>query len=219
MGIHLEDSLYAATYDAFKANLYNKVVHNRAISDKRYPEGANRDKFLFIGGLTQLHEGNIQACLDDMQQMVEKYPNSRLSEMAGMILNGVKAGRQLKGGTFDLSNVWSRRNAVLNDDAKVVHNRAISDKRYPEGANRDKFLFIGGLTQLHEGNIQACLDDMQQMVEKYPNSRLSEMAGMILNGVKAGRQLKGGTFDLLSRPAESELSGEPMDRPAHLSLL
>ena len=49
MGIHLEDSLYAATYDAFKANLYNKVVHNRAISDKRYPEGANRDKFLFIG--------------------------------------------------------------------------------------------------------------------------------------------------------------------------
>ena len=116
MGIHLEDSLYAATYDAFKANLYNKVVHNRAISDKRYPEGANRDKFLFIGGLTQLHEGNIQACLDDMQQVVEKYPNSRLSEMAGMILNGVKAGRQLKGGTFDLSNVWSRRNAVLNDD-------------------------------------------------------------------------------------------------------
>ena len=118
MGIHLEDSLYAATYDAFKANLYNKVVHNRAISDKRYPEGANRDKFLFIGGLTQLHEGNIQACLDDMQQVVEKYPNSRLSEMAGMILNGVKAGRQLKGGTFDLSNVWSRRNAVLNDDIK-----------------------------------------------------------------------------------------------------
>ena len=118
MGIHLEDSLYAATYDAFKANLYNKVVHNRAISDKRYPEGANRDKFLFIGGLTQLHEGNIQACLDDMQQVVEKYPNSRLSEMAGMILNGVKAGRQLKGGTFDLSNVWSRRNAVLNDDVK-----------------------------------------------------------------------------------------------------
>ena len=118
MGIHLEDSLYAATYDAFKANLYNKVVHNRAISDKRYSEGANRDKFLFIGGLTQLHKGNIQACLDDMQQVVEKYPNSRLSEMAGMILNGVKAGRQLKGGTFDLSNVWSRRNAVLNDDIK-----------------------------------------------------------------------------------------------------
>ena len=25
---------------------------------------------------------------------------------------------QLKGGTFDLSNVWSRRNAVLNDDIK-----------------------------------------------------------------------------------------------------
>ena len=30
----------------------------------------------------------------------------------------VIAGRQLKGGTFDLSNVWSRRNAVLNDDVK-----------------------------------------------------------------------------------------------------
>lgn len=98
MGIHLEDSLYAATYDAFKANLYNKVVHNRAISDKRYPEGANRDKFLFIGGLTQLHEGNIQACLDDMQQVVEKYPNSRLSEIGGeVILNGVKDRQTAQG--------------------------------------------------------------------------------------------------------------------------
>ena len=43
-----------------------------------------------------------------MQQVVEKYPNSRLSEMAGMILNGVKAGRQLKGtetaeGAMDLA--------------------------------------------------------------------------------------------------------------------
>ena len=25
---------------------------------------------------------------------------------------------EIKGGTFDLSNVWSRRNAVLNDDVK-----------------------------------------------------------------------------------------------------
>ena len=44
-----------------------------------------------------------------MQQVVEKYPNSRLSEMAGMILNGVKAGIQLKGGTFDLRDVYKRQ--------------------------------------------------------------------------------------------------------------
>lgn len=114
-GTHIEDSLYAATYDAFKAAKYREVAGNAQLSETRFPMGANRDKFIFIGGLSKLNAGDAKGCVADMETVVSKYPQSGVSEMAGMIINGVKAGRQLHGGTFDIGDVWERRAAVLED--------------------------------------------------------------------------------------------------------
>lgn len=118
-GVQIEDSLYAATYDAFKAGRYQEVRGNVSVSASRFPLGANRDKFLFIGGLSKLNDGDATGCINDMKTVVDKYPNSRISEMAGMIVNGVQAGRKLYGGRFDLGDVWSRRTDVLNDSDSI----------------------------------------------------------------------------------------------------
>lgn len=114
-GVQIEDSLYTLTYQAFRDGEYDKVERNAQISRNRFPDGANRDKFLFIGGLSKLNDGDIKSCLADLKEVVSKYPDSRLSEMAGMIINGVDAGRRLYGGKFDLNNVWTRRSIELND--------------------------------------------------------------------------------------------------------
>ena len=114
-GVQIEDSLYTLTYQAFRDGEYDKVERNAQISRNRFPEGANRDKFLFIGGLSKLNDGDIKSCLADLKEVVSKYPDSRLSEMAGMIINGVDAGRRLYGGKFDLNDVWTRRSIELND--------------------------------------------------------------------------------------------------------
>ena len=114
-GVQIEDSLYTRTYQAFRDGEYDKVERNAQISRNRFPDGANRDKFLFIGGLSKLNDGDIKSCLADLKEVVSKYPDSRLSEMAGMIINGVDAGRQLYGGKFDLNDVWTRRSIELND--------------------------------------------------------------------------------------------------------
>ena len=114
-GVQIEDSLYTRTYQAFRDGEYDKVERNAQISRNRFPEGANRDKFLFIGGLSKLNDGDIKSCLADLKEVVSKYPDSRLSEMAGMIINGVDAGRRLYGGKFDLNDVWTRRSIELND--------------------------------------------------------------------------------------------------------
>ena len=114
-GVQIEDSLYTLTYQAFKDGEYDKVERNAQISRNRFPDGANRDKFLFIGGLSKLNDGDIKSCLEDLKEVVSKYPDSRLSEMAGMIINGVDAGRRLYGGKFDLNDVWTRRSIELND--------------------------------------------------------------------------------------------------------
>lgn len=114
-GVQIEDSLYTLTYQAFRDGEYDKVERNAQISRNRFPDGANRDKFLFIGGLSKLNDGDIKSYLADLKEVVSKYPDSRLSEMAGMIINGVNAGRRLYGGKFDLNDVWTRRSIELND--------------------------------------------------------------------------------------------------------
>lgn len=119
LGTHIEDSLYAATYDAFKADRLDEAIANAHISATRFPIGDNRDKFLFIGGLAKLNGGDAKGCLEDMKAVVEKYPQSRIAEMAGMIVNGVNEGRKLHGGRFDLGDVWTRRSAVLADSDSI----------------------------------------------------------------------------------------------------
>lgn len=149
-GVHIEDSLYAATYAAFKADRLMEVRSNTQLSASRFPLGANRDKFLFVGGLGKLNSGDADGCLNDMQVLVDKFPESRLGEMAGMIINGVKAGKKLRGGRFDIGNVWSRRAAVLSN-SDSIQARQFSNERnadflfvmayHPDSLNENQLLY------------------------------------------------------------------------------
>ena len=112
-GVHIEDSVYAATYEAFKANRLDEVKANATLSKERFPLGIHRPKFIFIEGLGLLNDGDVKGCLDNMKEVIEKYPESEVSPMAGMILKGVQEGRQLHGGKFDIGDVWSRRGTNL----------------------------------------------------------------------------------------------------------
>ena len=119
-GVHIEDSLYAATYEAFKADRHQEVKGNTQISESRFPLGQHRPKFLFIEGLSLLNEGDPGACTERMKQVVEKYPQSEVSELAGMILRGVQQGRRLHGGKFDIGDIWSLRSSEMGQDSTRV---------------------------------------------------------------------------------------------------
>ena len=133
-GQHIEDSLYTATYEAFRQDRYDEVKGNAHVSEERFPLGENRPKFIFIKGLGMLNDGDARSCLEEMKQVVEKYPKSEVAEMAGMIVKGVQEGRPLHGGKFDLGDVWSRRDITLTADSTV------SDTLSPE--RNTNFLFI-----------------------------------------------------------------------------
>ena len=119
-GQHIEDSLYAATYEAFKADRYEEVKGNAHVSADRFPLGDNRPKFLFVHGLSLLNEGDSKGCLEQMKTVVEKFPKSDVTEMAGMIVKGVQEGRPLHGGKFDLGDVWSRRDVTMAVDSTTT---------------------------------------------------------------------------------------------------
>jgi len=149
-GVQMEDSLYAATYNAFRAGRYAEVRSNARLSESRFPLGANRDKFIFIGGLSKLNDGDADGCLRDMKTVVENYPNSDLSQMAGMIVNGVNEGRKLRGGHFDMGDVWGRRTAVMADSDSIAARTFVNERtgRYvfmfvyqPDSVNENQLLF------------------------------------------------------------------------------
>ena len=149
-GIAIEDSLYAATYDAFKASRYSDVTANVEISNRRYSLGANRDKFIFIGGLGKLNEGDAEGCIADMKTVVEKYPQSGVAQMAGMIVKGVDEGRRLHGGKFDLAGMWDRRTVVLRDSDSTAVQELSTDRNAafvytivynPDSLNENRLMF------------------------------------------------------------------------------
>jgi len=119
-GVHIEDSLYAATYDAFRADQHEVIAANTQLSSERFPLGDNRPKFLFIHGLSLLNQGDAKGCVDELKQVVEKYPQSEVTEMAGMIVKGVQEGRTLYGGKFDLDDIWNRRDLTIEQDSTSV---------------------------------------------------------------------------------------------------
>ncbi len=121
-GVHIEDSHYAATYDAFKEDRHEEIAANAKISRERFPLGFNRAKFIFIEGLSKLNGGDSEGCVAGMTEVIEKYPDNEISPIAGMILKGVQAGRQLHGGKFDIDGIWEQRDLSLNDSSATAND-------------------------------------------------------------------------------------------------
>ncbi len=148
-GEHIEDSLYAATYEAFKTNRHEVVRANARLAAERFPLGENRAKFLFIDGLSLLNDGDGDGCMERLQEVVEKYPDSEVTELAGMIIKGVQEGRRLHGGKFDIGDIWSRRDVTLAADSTgTIELSAERNSNFifilayePDSVNENQLLF------------------------------------------------------------------------------
>ena len=148
-GEHIEDSLYAATYEAFKNNRHEVVRANARLAAERFPLGENRAKFLFIDGLSLLNDGDGDGCMERLQEVVEKYPDSEVTELAGMIIKGVQEGRRLHGGKFDIGDIWSRRDVTLAADSTgTIELSAERNSNFifilayePDSVNENQLLF------------------------------------------------------------------------------
>ena len=148
-GEHIEDSLYAATYEAFKQDRTDMVKANASLSAKRFPHGANRAKFLFIEGMSRLNDGEGDGCMALLSEVVEKYPDSEVSPLAGMIIKGVQDGRKLHGGKFDIGDVWTMRSVTLTRDSTIADTLSTErNQQYlfmlvyePDSVNENQLLF------------------------------------------------------------------------------
>ncbi|MCQ2257011.1 MAG: tetratricopeptide repeat protein [Bacteroidaceae bacterium] len=108
-GKQIEDSIYTVTWEAFNAGEYQKVLDNSSFTEKEYPKGDNRPRFMFLEAMSQLEMGNTDNFMNKLKSIVEKYPKSSVSELAGLYVKGLKEGRLLSSGKFTGGSIWERR--------------------------------------------------------------------------------------------------------------
>lgn len=149
-GTHMEDSLYAATYEAYKAGNYYIVHDNFAESTADFPEGKHRGKFLFIHAMTQLYTGHREEFLEELKELVKSFSKDEIAEMAGSIVKGIQEGRLLASDKWDNSSIWARRSVMDSADSTAVADSLVADPlqpyvfllAYPTGSvDEDQLLF------------------------------------------------------------------------------
>lgn len=111
-GKHIEDSLYQQAYDAFQQGNYHTVISNSQFTEREYPQGDNRARFMFLTALSRLELGERDQFLGAMRDIVENYPKSTVSELAGLYVKGLKEGRLLASGKYEMGSIWERRLSV-----------------------------------------------------------------------------------------------------------
>lgn len=127
-GKQMEDSLYAATYEAFRAGDVATVAKNARFSATRFPDGDNRAKFIFLGAFSSLRDGDRQAFTNDLDTLVAKYPKDEITPLAQSILKGLKAGRVPGSGAYDIGSLWNRR---TKGDAAFLDSLALARQLSP----------------------------------------------------------------------------------------
>ena len=146
----MEDSLYAATYEAYKAGNYYIVHDNFAESTADFPEGKHRGKFMFIHAMTQLYTGNREDFLEELKELVKSFSKDEIAEMAGSIVKGIQEGRLLASDKWDNSSIWARRSVMDSADSTAVADSLVADPlqpyvfllAYPTGSvDEDQLLF------------------------------------------------------------------------------
>ena len=112
-GKHREDSIYVVTYAAFREGDTVTVRDNCQKTASKYPKGLHRAKFMFLDASLDLQNGNIDIFLEKLREIVDKYPQNEISQLAGLIAQGIQNGKILQSTSF--GSIWDRRNGISDD--------------------------------------------------------------------------------------------------------
>lgn len=145
-----EDSIYAATYNAFQNNDYETIERNCKISEDKYPHGANRSKFLFLESMNSLRKGDLRGFTVKLDS-VSRYKDDKISEIATNILKGIKSGRKPVGGKYSMADLWESRRNLIGTPADSSHVDSLTTNKQepyafilsysPKKVNEGKLLY------------------------------------------------------------------------------
>ncbi len=128
-GKHIEDSIYAATYEAYQADRYSEVARNYEYHTQNFPEGKHRARIMFIQAMSLLYTHQRTEFLSLLQELIQTYGKEEIAEMASYIVKGVQEGRLLSDSKYDSSDIWKRRRYNTAEGDSIAED-TLSASRY-----------------------------------------------------------------------------------------
>ncbi|MDE6721282.1 MAG: tetratricopeptide repeat protein [Bacteroidaceae bacterium] len=128
-GVQVEDSVYQVAYASFQQGDYTGVIDRSQQMELDYPDGKNRARFLFLEAMSRLELGDREHFMTDLKTLIEKYPQSSVSELAGLYVKGLKEGRLLQGGKFEMGSVWERRGGWNEEEDSLAADSTFSREK------------------------------------------------------------------------------------------
>lgn len=124
----VQDSIYEATYLAWKKGDYATVKQNTQTVEQNYPLSSLMPRFLFLNAVGVARTENQTAFVDCLQNMIARYPEHELSAMAKNMLALIGEGQQSqKGGAMGtLQEQREQEDATADEAEQQVH---FSDER------------------------------------------------------------------------------------------
>ncbi len=106
----VQEEIYANAYSAYLDNDNSEVHALTAEMEKDYPLSPILPKFVFIDALSYLTEGDNDQFRDRLTELLQKWPDTDMTDMASAIVKGLKAGRIPHAGiTNSRGMLWETR--------------------------------------------------------------------------------------------------------------
>ena len=95
-----QDSLYESTYNAYCNNAFNTVKENKIYAEDQYPLSPLMPRFLFLNAIAVARTDGQDAFIDQLRDMVLRYPENELSAMAKDMLALLGQGAESQQGNI-----------------------------------------------------------------------------------------------------------------------
>ena len=177
MGLILKDKL--EDYPAAK--------HEFNLLEQRYPDNVYSLEVYYNMYLMAAREGNQAAAETWRKKILEKFPDSNYG-IAMLDPNYFEHLTQMYQVQEDMYE--EAYSAYLDNNNRVVHQLTNEmQEKYPLSPILPKFVFIDGLSYFTEGDNDKFKDKLTELLQRWPETDMTDMASAILKGLKSGRQL------------------------------
>lgn len=134
-----QEELYADAYGAYLSNKNREVHSLTERMEKDYPLSKILPKFVFIDALSYLTEGDNAKFRTRLEELLQKWPDTDLTPMAGAIVKGLREGREPRKGTGNTRGLlWDIR--LTNDS--VAHGADGQPANFERDPNKPQYLVL-----------------------------------------------------------------------------
>ena len=125
-----QDSIYEQTYIAYTKSDFNTVKQNKVYAEEKYPLSPLMPRFLFLNAVAVARTDGQKAFVDELQDMVSRYPESELGAMAKDMLAMMGQGMESqKGDNSGGLNSLREQVAVQAEEENADTLTTLSDDR------------------------------------------------------------------------------------------